>query len=57
MQLFAFTFAALALAFTGLALGALLGRAPLRRGCGGLDAAACEACTRPCPHRSDGTRS
>ena len=57
MELFVFSFAALGLAFLGMAVGAMLGRPSLRRGCGYLDGADCEACTRPCPHRSDGTRS
>jgi hypothetical protein len=57
MELFVFSFAALGLAFLGMAVGAMLGRASLRRGCGYLDGADCEACTRPCPHRPDGARS
>lgn len=55
MQLFGFTFAVLALAFAIMALGALLGRAPLRRGCGELGSTLCEACPRPCPHRGAGS--
>lgn len=51
MELFFFTFGGLAAAFTLLGLGVLLGRAPLRRGCGELGAEACEACTRPCARR------
>jgi hypothetical protein len=54
VQLFAFTFAALVLAFGAMALGALWGRAPLRRGCGGLGGADCEVCAGPCPHRKAG---
>jgi hypothetical protein len=56
VQLFAFTFAALVLAFAAMALGVLLGRAPLRRACGGLGGAGCEACPGPCPHRKSGPR-
>lgn len=51
MELFFFTFGGLVAAFTLLGLGVLLGRAPLRRGCGGLGAEACEACTQPCARR------
>ena len=52
MQIFFFTFAILALAFAGMALGVLCGRVPLRPGCGSTRAA-CEACTRPCPRRAE----
>jgi hypothetical protein len=48
MELWIGSFAVIGLAFAAMALGALLGRAPLRRGCGDV---ACEACARPCPRR------
>jgi hypothetical protein len=51
-ELFLFTFAGLGLAFAAMALGVLLGRAPLAPGCGGLGGAACEVCAGPCPRRS-----
>jgi hypothetical protein len=43
-----------ALAFTGLALGSLLGRDPIRGSCGGLRRFGVEsdcACESPCPRR------
>jgi hypothetical protein len=46
MELLVFTFSGLALAMAALGLGALLGRAPLRRGCD--PDRACEGCARPC---------
>ncbi|MDX1648745.1 MAG: hypothetical protein R3263_02720 [Myxococcota bacterium] len=52
MELFLFTFAGLGLAFAAMGLGALAGRAPLRRGCGLTGS--CAGCARPCPHRADG---
>jgi|COG998Drversion2_1049125.scaffolds.fasta_scaffold581238_2 hypothetical protein len=54
MQLFVFTFAGLCLAFLAMALGVLLGRSPLVRGCGGAESEACRVCTRPCPRRRAG---
>lgn len=56
LALWLFTFAGLGLAFAAMGLGVLLGRAPLRRGCGGGASEACDACTRPCARRR-GTRS
>ncbi|MEN8182158.1 MAG: hypothetical protein ABFS46_06440 [Myxococcota bacterium] len=50
MTLFVLSFAVLALAFAAMALGVLLGRAPLRRGCGEPGGLVCAACTRPCRH-------
>jgi len=46
MELFVFTFAGLSLAVAALALGVLLGRAPLRRGCD--PGRSCASCARPC---------
>lgn len=51
MELFVFTFAGLALAFGAMGLGALVGRAPLRRGCGPAGATDCDGCVRPCARR------
>jgi hypothetical protein len=53
MELFAFAFGGIAVAFGAMALGVLLGRPPLERGCGrvGPGGDACHLCTRPCPHR------
>lgn len=51
MELFAFTFAGFAATFGAMALGVLIGRAPLRRGCGDPGSEACETCTRPCARR------
>jgi hypothetical protein len=53
MQLFALTFAAFLLAFGLLSLGPILGRAPLRWGCGSLSGADCAGCRRPCERRRD----
>lgn len=59
MELFVLTFAVVAGAFGAMAIGVLLGRAPLRRGCDGAGSLACERCARPCPARrarEDGSR-
>jgi hypothetical protein len=37
-----------------MALGVLLGRAPLRRGCGEAGGLVCAACTRRCRHATPG---
>jgi hypothetical protein len=47
MQLFAVTLLAFLVAFALLSLGAILGRAPLRWGCGGVSGADCVGCARP----------
>ena len=51
MQLFAVTFAALLLLFALLALGVIVGRAPLRWGCVSVSGADCAGCRRPCERR------
>ena len=47
-----FTFAAIGLAFVAMALGVLMGRSPLVRGCAALEGKTCRACTRPCSRRA-----
>jgi len=54
MQLFALTLGAFLVVFGLLSLGALLGRAPLRWGCGSLSGADCAGCARPCERRRRG---
>lgn len=53
MELLLFSFTGIAAAFGAMALGVLLGRGPLARGCRGLDQAdeACRGCERQCPRR------
>lgn len=49
MMTFAITFSVFALAMTGLAVGVLAGRAPIKGSCGGLacvKGAECGVCTR-----------
>lgn len=49
MALFVITFGLFLLAFAGLAVGAIFGRAPLKGSCGGLSCipgADCAACAR-----------
>ena len=48
MQLFVLTLGAFLLAFGLLSLGAILGRAPLRWGCGSLAGADCAGCRHAC---------
>lgn len=50
MRLFVLTFGVFLVVFGLLALGAILGRAPLRWGCGSLTGADCAGCTRRCEH-------
>ena len=57
MQLFAFTLLVLLLVFALLSLGAIVGRAPLRWGCGSVAGADCAGCTRPCGRRRRGASS
>lgn len=54
MELWLFSFVGVGVAFAAMALGVSLGRAPLRRGCGGAGVEDCGACTRPCPRRAAG---
>jgi len=62
MELFVLGFVVTAGAFGAMAIGVLLGRAPLRRGCDAAGALGCERCARPCPAarraraRQDGAR-
>lgn len=49
--MFAVTLLAFLLIFALLSLGAILGRGPLRWGCGGVAGADCEGCARPCGRR------
>jgi hypothetical protein len=51
MALLLASFVALVLAFSAMAVGVLLGRAPLRPGCGGVVGAECAVCSGPCPKR------
>ena len=51
MQLFALTLGAFLLVFGLLSLGAILGRSPLRWGCGSVGGADCAGCARPCERR------
>ena len=51
MLLFALTLGALLIVFGMLSLGALLGRAPLRWGCGSVFGAECAGCAHPCERR------
>ncbi|WP_294925393.1 hypothetical protein [uncultured Paracoccus sp.] len=51
MQTVILTFVILGLSVTGLALGAILRRAPLRGSCGGL---ACNNACHACPRRKSG---
>lgn len=51
MQLFGLTLGGFLLAFGLLSLGALLGRTPLRWGCGSVVGAECAGCARPCERR------
>ncbi len=44
MATMAITFLVILLAMAGLALGVVLGRAPLRGSCGGVGCGACERC-------------
>ncbi len=52
MGLFLVTFAAMALAVLGMAIGVVFGRAPIAGSCGGLNAVdgsgQCQSCSRPC---------
>lgn len=57
MQLFAFTLLVLLLVFALLSLGAIVGRAPLRWGCGSVAGADCAGCARPCGRRRRGASS
>jgi hypothetical protein len=51
MPLLLASFVALVLAFSAMAVGVLLGRAPLRPGCAGAMAGECGVCSGPCPKR------
>lgn len=52
MGLFLVTFGVMVLAVSGMAIGVVLGRAPLAGSCGGLNAVngsgECQSCSRPC---------
>jgi hypothetical protein len=54
VTLFVLSFVVLSAAFAAMALGVLLGRAPLRRGCGEAGGLVCAACTRRCRHATPG---
>lgn len=55
MALFLVTFFIMALAVGGMAIGVMLGRAPIAGSCGGLNAVdgngTCQSCSRPCRSR------
>jgi hypothetical protein len=55
MALFLTTFFIMTLAVGGMAIGVMLGRAPIAGSCGGLNAVdgsgACQSCSRPCRSR------
>jgi len=53
MMTFVLAFVLIALSVLGMAVGVLLGRAPIAGSCGGLGTdAACAACPRVCSRRS-----
>lgn len=52
MQIFLMTLAAILLAFVGLSLGVIFGRAPIKGSCGGLACISGADCAG-CPTRND----
>ena len=49
MQTFLLSFVVLVLCVTGMAIGVLFGRSPIRGSCGGIGGGeSCTVCTRPC---------
>jgi hypothetical protein len=54
VEVFVISFVIIALAMTGMALGVIFGRSPLKGSCGGGD---CGACPGRCRREADGGRT
>ena len=47
------SFVIIALAVTGMAIGVMAGRSPIKGSCGGLNAGGCELCSGKCRQKAE----